>query len=199
LTHVIAADSLDSILDSDAPVLLVLDKVDAEARRVLQRRHPILLLESDSGAFANLVNGLRPHVEALIERLVRAHELHMGDDLQEVVDLGLYNPRLGVLFETLWLARFEHTENRDFAPHVRELLRLTFADPSPLIRNDALLFWLTLLHQNDGTSSHREILLVLTSPAGFDTAMRQFIQAAEHWADLGSPVRFVTDLETPLS
>jgi hypothetical protein len=140
----------------------------------------------------DVVEALRPHIEIFIDSLVRVADLVIGDDLQQVLDLGLYNPRLGVLFETLWAARFEHLEHRDFSAPFLELTKTTFDDPSALIRNDALLFWLTLLRQNDATTT-RQVILVIRSPGGLDPAMCAFVRAAEHWISLGSPVRIVTE------
>lgn len=185
-------NDLDAVLDGDGAVLITLPTVDETIVAALRRRQPLLLVESNSGVLADLVRALRPYIEILIDRLIRTPELIVGDDLQQVLDHGLYNPRLGTLFETLWMARFKHIERLDREGTVRELHRTTFEDPSLLSRNDALLFWLTLLPQNDANPG--QVILLVRSP--LDPGMASFIRAAEHWADLGSPVRVVTDLAT---
>jgi hypothetical protein len=195
LSSLIAPEDLDATLDSDVPIVLVLENVDNDTTARLRRRQPLLLIDLETCDMADLVEALRPHIQTLIDRLIRAPDLHIGDDLQQVLDLGLYNPRLGSLFETLWVARFEHAEQRDRDRSVRDLLRATFEDPSPLVRNDALLFWLTLLRQNVASTTG-QVLLLLTNPAGLDEPLAAFIRSAEHWATLGSPVRVVTDLAT---
>lgn len=187
--------NLDATLDRDQPVLLQVVTIDEKVRDILRRRRPLLFVETLSGDMTVIVDALRPHVEILIDRLIRAPDLVIGDDLQQVIDLGLYNPKLGLLFETLWLARFEFSEHRDFTTHLVELVRTTF-DDHPLIRNDALLFWLTLLRQNEGTAAGQVILMIARPAAGLDAATETFIRAAEHWEPLGSPVRIVTDALT---
>lgn len=187
-------NDLDAALDGDGGVLIILPALDPMIRAALRRRQPLLLVDLNSGALADLVDALRPHIEIFIDRLIRAPDLSISDDLQQLLDLGLYNPRLGALFEVLWVARFEHLEQYDREGSVRELLKTTFEDPSPLIRIDALLFWLTLVRQNHASAS--QVILLLTSPVGFDAGMASFIRAAEHWESLGSPVRVVTDLAT---
>lgn len=177
---------LDAILDAEAPVRVTLPKIDSEVRERLRRRPALLFVESSACDAAGITQALQPYIEEAVALLVRTRELVIGDDLQQVLDDGLYNPRLGALFETLWVARFEHAEHRDNEASVRELLQATFTDPSPLLRNDVILFWLTLLAQNEAPPS--QVLLLLTCP----TPDPAFIRAAEHWAGLGSPVRVIT-------
>lgn len=186
----IAPEDLDAKLDSsEHRALFPMARVDSTVRAILHRRRPLLLVESDSPRMTDVVIALRPHVQIFIDRLIRASNLHIDDALQQVLDLGLYNAQLNSLFETLWLARFEFRERRETDDRIRELLDATFVESTPLIRDDALLFWLTLLRQNE-ESGH--VYLLLTGPS-VDEDLVEFIHAAEHWMELGSPVRIIAD------
>lgn len=187
----ILPQDLDTVLDNDGPTHIALSRLEDDTGTVLRRRQPLLLVESNSGAFTALIDALRPHVGIFIDRLLRAPDLIIGDELQQVVDFGLYNPQLSMIFETLWIARFEHAEQRDPAATLHTLLRMTFDEPSLFVRTDALLFWLTLFHQNE-VNTHGQVILFLTHPAGLDTDIMTFIRTAETWSAFGSPVRIVT-------
>lgn len=186
-----SSSDLDFALGPEGPVLVTLSTINDEARDALRYRHSLFLIESSSCTAAGITEDLQPYIEAAIIRLIQAADLSIGDDLQQVLDDGLYNPRLGALFEILWIARFEQAEHRDNDASVRELLRATFEDPSPLTRNDAILFWLTLLGQNEAPGIPIILVLTCVSP---DPSVPAFIRSAEQWAGLGSPLRIVTGL-----
>lgn len=187
---------LRTVLDRNTPVLIPLVSFDAaQIRSTCQDPRSLLFVEISATTMADVYEALRPDVERLIERLVQASQLIIEDDFQELLDLGLYNARLGSLFEALWTARFECREQRDHTPAVAGLCRSTFEDPSPFIKTDALLFWLTLMRQNDSVST-RHVILALRCAEGFDQDMWTFIRAAEHWESLGSPLRIVTDIKS---
>lgn len=190
----IPLESLDAALDREGPIVIALSPFDPDlVRTTIRARCPILLVEVATGVLTETLAALRPHVEILIDRLVQIEDLVVGQDLQQVLDVGVYNPRLGSLFELLWTARFERREGRDPTHIVKDLWRLTFDEASPLLRNDAVLFWLSLLRQND---SPAQVILIVTSATGFDPDMQSFVRAAEHWASLGAPLRIVTDTAT---
>src|SRR5687767_14826266 len=68
-----------------------------------------------------------PMFEQLIRRLVQKDELIVGEELQHVLDLGLYSSTLNVLFSDLWDARFAHVEGSGAEPAIDSLLHRSFA------------------------------------------------------------------------
>jgi hypothetical protein len=141
-----------------------------------------------SGTFADVLDDLHPLVVSVIEQLIRIDELSTGDELQHVLDQGLYNPHLSATFETLWTARFEHHEGRDILPWKERLLHETFEAESSILRMDALLLWLTLAGQNDLDESVHSLVIKAT----LDSDLAFFMRAADHWRSLGSPLENVS-------
>jgi stress-induced morphogen len=152
----------------------------------LQVYNPLLTVEVPSGMFDQAARGLRPLVETLIDRLIRLEDLTISDELQDLLDRGLYNPRLSDLFEKLWSARFQHVEKLDAHTTLNELLRETFEDGVLALRCDALLFWLTLMGQNYAVAPG-QLNLIIRGRGDEDLVL--FLLMAETWHARGCPLR----------
>jgi stress-induced morphogen len=157
-----------------------------EAQQLLQVYNPLLTVEVPSGMFDQAARGLRPLVETLIDRLIRLEDLTISDELQDLLDRGLYNPRLSDLFEKLWSARFQHVEKLDAHTTLNELLRETFEDGVLALRCDALLFWLTLMGQNYAVAPG-QLNLIIRGRGDEDLVL--FLLMAETWHARGCPLR----------
>lgn len=136
------------------------------------------------GTFTDVLDGLRPLVEGQLDQLIRIVDLSVGDELQQLLDQGLYNPLLSTAFEMLWTARFECREGRDIFPWRDRLLRATFEAGAVALCSDAVLLWLTLSAQNDLAESAPS--LVVRGP--LDPDLAYFLKIAEQWRSLGSPL-----------
>jgi hypothetical protein len=158
------------------------------ARQVLNPKNALLTVEVTTGSLADVMAPFRSFVVALIERFIRMRDLVIGDDLQNVVDQGLYSPQLSGLFEKLWSARFEHEENRDTEALVNELVHATFEDLTPPACNDAFLFWLSLMGQNYVVDRGKLNLIIHGS---MEPDLSFFIVMAEIWQPLGSPLQIL--------
>jgi len=137
-----------------------------------------------SGKFSHVLRVLLPYIEMSINSLIRIKYLTVGDALQSVVDQGLYNPRLSALFDRLWNARLEHAEERPVDAFMDSLLETTLEE-SETLRNDALLFWLTLLSQNYPLDF--DVFILLLQPP-LEPALQTFVDATRQWQLFESPV-----------
>jgi hypothetical protein len=159
-----------------------------DARRVFQRRDPLLTVEAPSGAFAEVTRGLRPFIQTRIDDLIRIEELAISNNLQDVLDQGLYNPHLSNLFENLWSARFQYAERQDTQAVVEALIKATFEERSVALRCDSLLFWLTLMSQNYPVSSG-QLNLIIQGPE--DDELTLFLLMSEAWSTQGCPLKIL--------
>lgn len=156
------------------------------ARQLLQERDPLFMVEVPSGSFEEATRGLRPITQSLIDRLIRIDELVISDNLHDVLDRGLYNPRLSDLFEKLWFARFQHVEMQNPQQQLGELMKETFEEGTPALRSDAVLFWLTLMGQNYRLYPGQLTMIVQER---LDADLVQFLLMSETWHAQGCPLR----------
>jgi hypothetical protein len=147
-----------------------------------------------------------PHnLQVLITRLVEKAEFIVGEELQQVLDLGLYNAALNVLFSDLWEARFGYTEGGGAEKAViDDLIQKSFplvegstlaSLPLSWVQHDIALFWMTLAKQN-GILDRVVAFVPIDTTDDRDSLhhLHQFILSTERWAALGSPLRFLTAL-----
>ena len=167
-------------------VLAVTDLSFDEAKQLLRERDPLLTVEAPSGSFDEVCRGFRPFMETLIDRLTRIEHLTVDDELQSLLDHGLYNPHLGLIFERLWSARFAYGEGGGLEPALTLLLKTTFEEEGPALQSDALLFWLALFGQNYAVLPG---MLNLVTREPVDKDLRLFLMMADVWQAKGSPLR----------
>ena len=174
-------------LNTGVPATLTLDGLSlASVRQTLHERRALLTIEVTTGRLTDVMASFRSFIVTLIDRFVRIRDLVIGDDLQNVVDQGLYSPQLSGLFEKLWTARFEHEENRDASTLISELVRVTFEGGTPPSCNDALFFWLSLMGKNYAVARDKINLIV---QGDIEPDLSFFILMAEIWQPFGSPLR----------
>jgi len=167
-----------------------------DSRFILAAVRNLLVLDPPLGALPTLWRSAHD-LRALVTRLVRARDLVVGEELQQVIDRGLYNTTLETTFSGLWDARFDHAETQDAADAIELLVSSSYpmTDGATWVKHDMALFWLTLASQN-GVIDRAVAWLPLDAPEctdGLDN-LYQFILSAERWAALGSPLRFLIGL-----
>lgn len=185
-----SVDDIDRWLDANdsGPLLYLKGCTIFGARQRLLYRSPVVTVEAPKGQFTEVLTGFRGYVETLIDRLIRIDDLAVTDDLHYLIDQGLYNPQLGDLFEDLWMARFEHSEQRTLDTVLQRLLARTFDGGAVSSRCDALLFWFALMGQNYTIGPGKMNLIVGTPPDG---DMTLFFSLSEVWQAYGSPLRIL--------
>lgn len=177
-------------------VLFPTDDARRDCRFVLAAIQNLLILDPSPDKLSTLWPSARD-LQVLIARLVRKRELLVGEDLQQVLDRGLYNTALEATFSGLWDARFEYTETQDASQAIERLVAGCYpmTDSTAWVRHDMALFWLTLAAQNDLLD--QAVAWVPLDVSGSVERWDQIYQlllSAERWAPLGSTLRFLIGL-----
>lgn len=167
-----------------------------ESRFILATIPKLLTLEPPLGSLSRLWPSAHA-LQMLVTPLVRKRELVVGEDLQHVIDRGLYNTALEATFSRLWDARFEHAEGRDAADAIETLVACCYpmADKTTWVQHDMALFWLTLAAQNE-LIDQAVAWVPLDSKGNAEgwEELYQLVLSAERWAALGSPLRILVGL-----
>ncbi len=167
-----------------------------DSRFALAAIPKLLILEPPLDELSRLWSSAHD-LRVLISSLVRERELVVGEDLQQVIDRGLYNTALETTFSGLWDARFEYVETQDASDATERLVAGCYpmADSTAWVRHDVALLWLTLAAQNE-LIDHAVAWVPLDANRNAEGwgQLYQLLLSVERWAALGSPLRLLIGL-----